>query len=380
MNKNFSLDLTEIPRELKLILEILKGRNDERIILNKCYTDINWAQFLEIANHHRVYPLVFSQIKKKYKDLVPLSVFKSLQQEYKKNTYQMLQLSGEMELVSTLFNENKIRLLFLKGPVIAQELFGDISLRTSKDLDILISISDLKKAESLLLNCGYQKEEKLYILNEWKWRTHHISYYNPKKQIQIEIHWRLNPFPSNEPSFNNLWRRRRRSGLTTAPIYYLGNEDLFSYLITHGARHGWFRLRWLIDIDQMVLKGLNTEKIIFSLKKYKYNFQVGQALILSSQLLDTPVTKEFEKLTKVNNSIKLAQESICFICEKSQFKYPQDYMNAFKTEWQKFISIVMLIYPRYIDALTLRLPRPLHFLYFPLRPFIWIWRKRRKFT
>ncbi|MFE4072843.1 nucleotidyltransferase family protein [Peribacillus sp. YIM B13477] len=377
MNNNFSLDLTEIPRELKLILDIIKGSNDESI---NSITDINWGEFLELAKHHRVYPLVFSQIKKKYQDLVPLSIFQSLQQEYKKNTFQMLQLSGEMELVSTLFNKNKIRLLFLKGPVIAQELFGDISLRTSKDLDILISISDLKKAERLLLNCGYQKEEKNYLLNEWKWRTHHISYYNPKKQIQIEIHWRLNPFPSNEPSFNNLWRSRRVSGLTTAPIYYLGKEDLFLYLITHGARHGWFRLRWLIDINQMVLKGLNTKKINSSLKKYKYHFQVGQALLLSSQLLGTPITEEFEKLTKVNNSKKLAQESIYFISEKSQFKYPQDYMNSFKTEWQKFISIVMLIYPRYIDALTLKLPRPLHFLYFPLRPFIWIWRKRRKFN
>ena len=31
----------------------------------------------------------------------------------------MLHLSGEMEQVSKLFNENKIRTLFLKGPVLA---------------------------------------------------------------------------------------------------------------------------------------------------------------------------------------------------------------------------------------------------------------------
>ena len=82
----------------------------------------------------------------------------ALFQEYKKNTFQMLHLCGEMEQISKLFTENQIRLLFLKGPVLAAELYGDISLRTSKDLDILIPIADLEKVEELLLNVGYVRE------------------------------------------------------------------------------------------------------------------------------------------------------------------------------------------------------------------------------
>ena len=66
----------------------------------------------------------------------------------------MLNLSGEMERISKLFNENGIRSLFLKGPVIADAIFGDISLRTSKDLDILIPKLDVNKTEELLLSCG----------------------------------------------------------------------------------------------------------------------------------------------------------------------------------------------------------------------------------
>ena len=93
------------------------------------------------------------------------------------------------------------------------------------------------------------------MLNDWKWREHHLSYFHPEKGIQLEIHWRLHPPPSKEPSFEELWKRKRKSELTTYPVYFLGQEDLFLYLITHGARHGWFRLRWLIDIDKMVEKG-----------------------------------------------------------------------------------------------------------------------------
>ena len=55
---------------------------------------------------------------------------------------------------------------FLKGPVIAHEIYGDISLRTSKDLDILVQEIDLEKAEGLLFSLGYKREEVPTILNE----------------------------------------------------------------------------------------------------------------------------------------------------------------------------------------------------------------------
>ena len=42
-----------------------------------------------------------------------------IKQKCKKNTFQMLHLSGEMEQISKLFNENEIRTLVLKGPVLA---------------------------------------------------------------------------------------------------------------------------------------------------------------------------------------------------------------------------------------------------------------------
>ncbi|WP_217582298.1 nucleotidyltransferase family protein, partial [Lysinibacillus sp. GbtcB16] len=80
-------------------------------------------------------------------------------------------------------------------------------------------------------------------------------------QIKIEIHWRLHPGPGKEPSFEALWERKRTSTLTSESIYQLGREDLFLFLISHGARHGWSRLRWLLDINQMVKQGLDWKEV-----------------------------------------------------------------------------------------------------------------------
>ncbi|MGG0283596.1 nucleotidyltransferase family protein [Peribacillus butanolivorans] len=385
MDNKFSLNLKHISKELRLIFEIIKKRNDDRIILNEYFINIDWKYFLQLVNHHRVYPLIYLTLNKIENKLIPPHVIQTLYKEYRRNTLKMLQLSGEMEIISKLFAENKIRLLFLKGPVIAAELYDDISLRTSKDLDIIIPLSVLEKAEALLISFGYvREEENPTLLNEQKWRYYHVTYFHPIKGVQIEIHWRLEPRPSKEPCFNDLWERKRVSILTSYPVNFLGKEDLFFYLTTHGARHGWFRLRWLVDIDQMVRKGLCIRETNLSLKKYKYHHIAGQALILTSQLLNSPINEEMKFLTERSHSKKLAQSSILFIREMASLdiimsnNYYKHYRLSLKSNLQKFLSFLILFYPVYTDTEILKLPKHFHFLYFPLRPFLWAWRKTKK--
>ncbi|WJE46131.1 nucleotidyltransferase family protein [Peribacillus frigoritolerans] len=385
MDYNFRLDLSSLSKELRLLLEILKTEDDSiGLVKKELYIDIDWGEFLQLASYHRVYPLIYSKLKKTDDNRIPPHVIQTLYKEFKKNTLQMLLLSGEMEQVSELFTENQIRLLYLKGPVIAADIYGDISLRTSKDLDILISITDLKRTEELLLSIGYEKEVVPNVLNEWKWRKHHVVYFHPQKHIELEIHWRLQPFPLKEPKFNELWERKRVSTLTSYPVYFLGKEDLLLYLISHGARHGWFRLRWLLDIDQMLRKGLKLKDINLLISKYQNRNLVGQALILASELLKTQMNNDWEKLTEGKNSKKIAQNAIEFIKGTESLatimssKYYKHYSLSLNSILQRFFFFLILFYPSSTDLMTLRIPKSLHLLYFPLRPFLVVWRKTRK--
>ncbi|MEI2472892.1 nucleotidyltransferase family protein [Peribacillus frigoritolerans] len=378
--------MSKISKELMLLLEIIKVEQDDNIgvsLKKEVYSDFDWDLFLQLAIHHRVYPIIYSKIKRLEEKRIPSYVFQTLNKEYKQNTFKMLHLSGEMELVSKLFNENQVNLIFLKGPVIAAELFGDISLRTSKDLDMLIPITSLEKAEILLHSIGYVKEVVPNVLNEWKWRNHHVVFFHPQKKIQLEIHWRLQPRPLKEPIFNELWNRKRISNITSYPVYFLGKEDLFLYLVSHGARHGWFRLRWLLDIEQMLRKGIDIKKTKELIKKYQNSHLVGQALILALELFRTPI-RELNNLTEGKDSKKLAQNAVDFIQGTESLaiimssKYYKRYLFSLNSRKEKFFYILILFYPSYLDAKTLKLPKPLHFSYFPLRPFLWAWRKVRK--
>jgi len=388
MEHKFHFDFNLVPREMKVLLELIKDSNDELInqSKNEWFADIDWDYFLKLAIHHRIYPLVYLKLKKAASNLIPPHILQSLQAEYKKNTYQMLHLSGEMEQLSRLFTTNQIHSLFLKGPVIANDLYGDISMRTSKDLDILIAETDLAKAEKALLKAGYQKEEESTVLNERKWRHHHIVYFNPNKKIQIEIHWALHPRPMKEPKFEELWKRKQMSTLTNYPVAFLGKEDLFLYLIAHGARHGWFRLRWLKDIDQMFRHEICYKRLNYFIKKYHYQHLVGQALLLASSLLNSSINPNFNHFLQNKRSLELAQKSIFYIREIREIHggisdevliYHKKYLSSLKSMRQKIFSIIIYFYPNSLDEATLALPKKLYFLYFPLRPFLWTWRKFR---
>ncbi|WP_226038126.1 nucleotidyltransferase domain-containing protein [Aquibacillus saliphilus] len=389
MDNKFRLDLAGIPKELLLILELLK--RDEYAPLNEpqLLIDIDWKLFINLVNHHRLYPSLYRKLKLVENGLIPEYVIESIEQSYKQNTFQMLLLSAEMEQVSKLFNEEKIRSLFLKGPMLAHELYGDVSLRTSSDLDILIPLNKLENAERLLENLGYEKDDYIQtVLNDWKWRHHHVTYIHPQKRMKLEIHWRLNPGPSKEPNFEQLWERKNRSSLTSYPVYLLGKEDLFLLLVSHGARHGWSRLRWLLDIKELVKQDLDWDKVRQLVKTYHFQQEGGQSLILSSQLLDSKISNKMTPLISKKKPGEVAQKATFYFRQRVSLHnnpvpkeiavYHKRYLFSLMSFQQKIVFILTFLHPYPEDAQTLSLPKKFHFLYFPLRPFLWAWRKTKK--
>jgi hypothetical protein len=388
MSDNFSLNLEMVPKELQLILEVINLEKSELEGKRVLENDYDWKLFIQLANHHRIFSYIYPKLKEI--EWIPSKVLQALYQQYKKNTFKMLQLCGEMEYISQEFNKNEIPLLFLKGPVLAKSLYGDISLRTSCDIDVLILIENLDKAEANLLSLGYVKDDYIEtVLNDWKWRHHHITFFHPGKGIKFELHWRLNPGPGKEPGFKELWSRRRISTITrTTPICYLGAEDLFLFLVSHGARHGWSRLRWLLDIKKLMAEELDGGKLISLLKRYHFQYLGGQALILTSMLLNNSIPSELLKLTSGKKPTQLAQNTIFYLERMVNLHteplpeeisvYHSQYLFSLKSFQQRLLFFLSFLHPYPMDAQVLPLPRALHFLYFPLRPFLWILRQKRK--
>jgi hypothetical protein len=381
-------DLVQFSKEFEFLLDLVtctqQGRGRDAAIPS----DFNWPLFLELATHHRVLPLVHNRLQQLDPCSIPHEILHTLARRYFKNTKKMLKLSAEMEIISRTLSEPGIRCMMLKGPVLAENLYGDLSLRSSTDLDVLIPIGDLERADSVLIQLGYTKDQPLPgVLGDWKWRCHHDVYNHPEKRIQLEIHWRLHPGPIKEPHFDELWERKRTSPLTSHPVYLMGREDLFIYLAYHGARHGWFRLRWLVDVDRLVQQPIDWKLVMDRCKAYGNEAVAGQALLLASQLLQTPIAEPMVKQTRKTKSIQLAQDALAFIGQminldirplpqREEFLF-RKYYYSLRSASQRLVYLLSLLYPSPLDAQALPLPSKLHFLYFALRPFLLVRRKLR---
>ncbi|MEK3732512.1 MULTISPECIES: nucleotidyltransferase family protein [Paenibacillus] len=379
-----ALYVHDLSRELLLLLHLLGKRQLDTEALRPLTADLDWALFNKLVVHHRVVPPVYLALQE-HSALVPEHVIPFLHRHYHQNMMKMLHLGRAMSQVREAFEHSGIRSLWLKGPLLALQLYGDMARRSSKDLDVLVDDRDVEKAREILIELGYVPEEE-WLLNNWKRKSHHLSMEHPEHGVQVEIHWQLSPHSGKDCTFDDLWSRRKEIVLSGQSFYGIGGEDLLHYLAEHGARHGWFRLRWLLDIADLLPQS-SSANMIAHLKLHGGRHYIGQALLLSGQLLSAAVPKALADETVNVRSYRLAGMALHYIKrmvqlnpvpEKSVAWHYHRYLFLLMSGKQRVAYIAGKLLPSSRDALMLPLPKPLRFLYYPLRPFLWFWRRMKQ--
>ncbi|MFF2481816.1 nucleotidyltransferase family protein [Paenibacillus sp. NPDC058071] len=384
----YPIDLSSLTREMTFMLLLLRaegGLDKERARSEA--ESLDWRTFCDFMEYHQTHPVLYPVLKEQLagEEWVPAETLERIRRLYRNNGLLMLHLAAETSRVCSALAGQGIRSLMLKGPVLAKLLYGDLSGRTSSDLDMLVPKEQLAETEQALVELGYRlHQESGELLNNLERKTHHHSYIHDGKDIEIELHWRLNPDTVSEPAFDELWAGKQRSDLGKE-VYTLGNEDLYLYLVLHGTRHGWSCLRWLIDIDRLLALPLDWAVLNNKLRRFKSVHLGGAAVVLTASLLGTKAPAE---AAAGERSVRIAQLALTFIRERVVlFPKPERrdvalsfnrYLFASMTGRQKWLYAANKLYPSSKDAHVLPLPRSLHFLYFPLRPVLWFWRQVKR--
>lgn len=368
-----------IPDEVQALRSILNGET-----MNSFPERLNWNSFLKTAIHHRLLPVINQTLMHWESSPVPVPVQAEIQRLTQQSMLRMLLLSGEICRITTACKQAELPFIFLKGPVLAQKLYGDLSLRISSDIDLLVPLKKLERAEYVLKEMGYEKTDYFStLLNDWKWRHHHLTFYHPKSKVKVELHWRMHPGPGKEESFANLWNRRAEAVMGKIRVPMLGNDDLFVFLTLHGTRHGWSRLRWLHDIHYLCALELDWEKIK---KLLGPHLPAGAAaLLLTERFFLTRLPKEAENWDTTGKSLRIAKKTLFYwqqLVELHQepmvqgvSEYHHRYLQLQMPFRQKVLTLLSTLYPYPEDTACLALPQKLSFFYFPMRPFLWIYRK-----
>jgi len=216
-----------------------------------------WPTVQQFTLRHGVLPLLYARLKSLENglspELIPGEAMKDLQALYLTNTLRNLRLSQMLVRVLSQLSEAGIPVMPIKGPVLAEQLYSDLSLRQFSDLDILIHAEDFLATYRILETAGFRPAFPVDSkIEPWLLRseTEHSFFY---QNDMLEVHWAIAEkgvqYPIKE---DQLWQNPLTIELPEKSLHALSPQNLLLLLCIHGAKHLWSRLIWVADVAHFV--------------------------------------------------------------------------------------------------------------------------------
>ncbi|MCU0525744.1 MAG: nucleotidyltransferase family protein [Elainella sp. Prado103] len=391
-----SLESQSTP-EFNLLLHCTNHHLDpgaETEIKNLLTTALDWKLLLELALRHGVVGLFYQTLQKVGFEAVPLEISRSLLVNVQRSTLHSMILMQELLRLQPLFAAQAIPVIPFKGPLLSTELYQNLGLRKTSDLDLLVPPEYFQQAIELLTRSGYAAVRDWSFLNPGReaayiraWHEYSLT----NGSICIDLHQTLTPnyFLSQEPSFDQLWRNRQQVLLSGQPIWSFGNEDLLIYLTVHGSKECWRVLKWICDIAQFVQTYPETDwsrvvlksQTLGSERMLLLGFRLAQLLLrltvppeIQQRIMSDPECNALARELALNLLSPDPRISNKFSLKKTLFYFrmmttTRDRLNCLNCLWKPIHRNLIILFPNNRDESFWNLPSQLHFLYYLLRPF-----------
>lgn len=234
-------------RGTELLLDCLKNEKEEAQL--EKLQDLSagqWEEILVSAARSRMAPLLYHTLKPQLADLPQAEgIREKLRQAYYTSAARNMRLYRQLLDIVTLFSEEGVPVVLLKGSHLAELVYGNLALRPMSDMDLLVKPGDLQRANRLLKGEGYSSSE-LHQGNSFE----HLAPYRRKGAVSIEIHHQITEPPfSRRFNIEDLWKRARRETIEGVNVLTLAPEDLILHLSAHVSIHHGFSFGIIPYID-----------------------------------------------------------------------------------------------------------------------------------
>jgi hypothetical protein len=311
-------------------------------------------------------------------DVVPQAMQLELETFVQKNLRKNLFLTAELLQLLGAFGQNGIRIVAFKGPVLAQLVYGDLSLREFADLDVMVHQADLREAEEILNACGYVAE-----FPDRDYRSAFLSYQrqyafcHSQTGSWVDLHWQLSSkgvaFPIQSAE---VWSKLRQVTIAGRPVLTLANDDLVLFLAAHGTKEGWRRLVWVIDFAELLRKcqDIDWAETVDRAHQSHSLRSLLMAINLASTLLDAPAPVNALDAARANSAVRAlsqkAQLRMLSTAPQEELREFLDSLNTYDRLRHRLWPIVTLLTTRTVgDYQAMPLPKPLWGAYHLTRPF-----------
>jgi hypothetical protein len=214
---------------------------------------LDWDLVLKLAHWHHMLPLLHWNLS--HADAsVPAPVLETLKRVFNYSARLALAMTGELMALIDVLGEEGILTVPYKGPVLSERLYGNIALRQSADLDIIVRKRDVESVRDILMERGYVPSVFVDGANHGFQVESRYSERFDRPDCVVELHWAFTnkdvAFPLTLDAMAPRLAEHSLVGKRKIPVFSL--EDSLLILCVHGAKHRWDRLEWICGIAELI--------------------------------------------------------------------------------------------------------------------------------
>jgi len=343
---------------------------------------VDWTSLIEGALRHGVTPQVVGRLVSAAETELPPELAEAARVHLSELRERNRTIIGEFGAILDALRRTGIEAIPLKGPVLAQLLYGDATARAFRDLDFLVRRADAERTISVLAELGYREFPDPANLSP----RHRTALYALRGQTvlwkadalaPVEPHWTLAPANLRLAlDLEGMWRRSQPIVFADREIRAPAPSDLVLTVAIHGGKDEWSRLQSVCDLAHAVLSlsPLDWPMILGSAREQRCLRMLLSGMRLSEDLMGTELPAEVAAaLADEPEAATLARVAAGRILSDDRTDHPMFEVSRFRfrlhDRWLDRLHYVAMtiLTPREQHLGLVRLPDRLFFLYCPLK-------------
>lgn len=198
--------------------------------------DSEWDAMLAIAEEEHVAAWLAASLRDSHTPITQKRQ-SDLEKTERLSMVEAFYWSCELKSLLDAFARRAVPVVPLKGPFLAERLYGAVALRGCRDLDLLVDAADMERAEGVLIEAGFVPGELDDYHRAWS-----------RHGNVVELHYDVENPLAYDFDVAGALHRAQDSKFQGAVCRKLAPEDELLYLCLHAARHRYERLSLVVDL------------------------------------------------------------------------------------------------------------------------------------